>query len=378
MKIGFTTLGCDAGRSGIGRYAEALLKEFAAHREHSFRVYGHESESRDLQIDRAAFDWVAVSESWRKPIPSVLWHQAMLPRASRDLEVMFLPAGNRRLPWFSRVPTVSTVHDFSALHVSGKYDRAREFYIRKVLPALMRRLDYIITVSESTKKDIVEYCEISAARISVIPLAADHSSFYPGDREACKRRLHERYGLDRPFVLYISRIEHPGKNHVRLIQAFARLREKEHIPHELVLVGPDRERAEEVRAAAAKSSAADAIRFFGFVDGKDLRSFYTAADVFAFPSLYEGFGLPLLEAMSCGTPVVCSNLSSLPEVAGDAALLFDPTCEEEIAASIAGLLHHGNGRAEQIGRGLKRAAQFNWRHTADLTLKVLEQFAVKA
>jgi len=371
MKITMTTLGCDAGKSGIGRYAATLLEQWLGSGV-DIRVLGHDSERAQFVPPGRAVEWRSVPERWSKPVPSVFWHQAVLPWVTKGEDVLFLPAGNRRLPVRKTVPTVATVHDCSSLHIEGKYDRARDFYIKRVLPWLMQKLDHVITVSESTRLDLVNYCGVAPEKISVIPLAADHAVFFPRQRAMCKERLQGRYGLSKPFLLYISRIEHPGKNHVRLIHAFESLK-KQGFPHQLVFAGPDKERADEVRAAATASAFADDIRMVGPVPGEDLPHFYCAADVFVFPSLYEGFGLPLLESMACGTPVACSNLSSLPEVAGNCAQLFDPYDVDDMTNEISELLGESEeDRSGRVLRGLARAAEFNWERTAAETLKVLE------
>jgi glycosyltransferase involved in cell wall biosynthesis len=376
MNIGITTLGCDGGKSGIGRYAQNLLEQFSGFRDlHDFRVFGHDDECASFMQNTSGMNWNSVAPRWINPTASILWHQAKLPFLTRDLDVLFLPAGNRRLPLISAVPTVGTVHDLSSLHVEQKYDRVRDVYIKRVLPSLIRRLDHVLTVSDCTKQDIIRHCGVSPDSISVIPLAADSTRFYPENQDECLARLSLKYGLDRPFLLYISRIEHPGKNHIRLIKAFDDLKRREKIPHELVFVGPDKERAEEVHAAAAKSPNSDDIRFLGFVEDQDLRAFYNAAAVFVFPSLFEGFGLPILEAMSCGTPVACSNSSSLPEVAGNAAKVFDPFLERGMSDSIATLLNSHSERETLIERGLRRARGYTWQHTAQRTLLILFRIA---
>ena len=182
-------------------------------------------------------------------------------------------------------------------------------------------------------------------------------------------------GSEAPYILYISRIEHPGKNHVRLIEAFERFKDATALPHNLVLAGADRERAEEVHARAKASSQADRIVFTGFLRDEQLPHLYAGADLFVLPSLYEGFGLPLLEAMASGTPVACSNLSSLPEVAGEAADLFDPYQVDDMARAMKNILANPRQAAKLRERGQARAAQFSWRLTAEKTLEALETAA---
>lgn len=375
MKIVTTTLGCDAGLSGIGRYASTLLERWTYENE-DLSIHGHDSDRDAFIPSGRKVDWHSVPEYWKEPLPSVLWHQVMLPYLSRKADVLFLPAGNRRLPITYTVPSVGTVHDCSSFHVTGKYDRARDLYIQRVLPWMMQRLDHVITVSESTRQDLIGLCGVRPQDITVIPLAADASTFFPRDPEASALRLQQHFGITGPYLLYTSRIEHPGKNHVRLIAAFQNLKERHHIPHQLVFVGPDKERALEVHRAAALSPVSAHIVFTGSVPAADLPHLYSAADALIFPSLYEGFGLPVLEAMACGTVVACSDTSSMPEVAGHCAVLFDPEDPMEIARAILQLLSESQAdRSRRVRAGLLHVSRFSWHRTAASTLEVLHRTA---
>lgn len=380
MKVGITTGGADGGRSGIGSYVVNVLRQFAAlGSEHRFEVFGHLSDEALLGEAATGLPGRSVHEAWRGPLMNVAWHQTVLPLTARShgCDVLFLPAANRRIPVYSGCPTVGTVHDLSSLHVAGKYDPAREFYIRRVLPALYRRLTHVITESESTRRDLVEYAKVPEERITVIPLAADHATYYPRERAAARQFVADRHGLRAPFVLYAARIEHPGKNHVRLIAAFEEMVDRTGFAHDLVFVGPERERAEDVRAAARRSRYAGRIRFLGFVPTADLPWLYSAADLATLPSLYEGFGLPILEAMACGAPVACSNVSSLPEVAGGAAALFDPCDVRGMAGVLETLLNDDSRRAELGSLGRQRAGRFSWDRVGRQTIDVLEAAARK-
>lgn len=378
MNVGITTFGADGGKSGISQYVINLLNQFAlAENGAHFDVIVYEDEQSLFVPPAMHFTALCLSGRWRHPVLNIAWHQLALPRwcRKRGYDVLFLPAGNRRLPFSAPCPTVGTVHDFSSLHVEGKYDPARVLYITRVLPLFIRRLTRVLTVSESSKRDIVEYAGVPEDRVHVTPLAANRDLYYPRDRQSALARAVSKYGLRPPYILYISRIEHPGKNHVRLIRAFARLKESEALPHQLVLAGSDWMRADEVHGAAEMSGYADDIVFTGFVPTEDLPDLYCGADVFVFPSLYEGFGLPVLEAMCCGIPVACSNISSMPEVAGDAALLFDPYDEEAIEEALRELLTDPELRAYYAQRGLERSQRFTWSVTAARTLDVLRAAA---
>jgi len=378
MKIGISTFGGDGGKSGISQYIIQLMREFARQPgPDTFEVIGYREE-RDLFVPQSpAMLHLPFESNLHSPLRNVFWHQVSLPGLARrqKFDALFLPAGNRRLPITAPCPTVGTVHDFSSIHVPGKYDKARMIYILKVLPFLVRRLTHVLTVSESSKKDIVEYARVHENKVTVTPLAANPGVYFPRDPAEALAMLSPNCKVRPPYILYTSRLEHPGKNHARLIGAFAELKRKDKIPHQLVLAGSDWDRAAEVHLAAEQSGFAADILFTGFVSTQDLPLLMQAADVFVFPSLYEGFGLPILEAMACGTPVACSSISSMPEVAGDAGILFDPYDEGSIAAAIRSIITQSDLRKRIAARGLERSKLFSWSATTARTLEVLRSVA---
>lgn len=380
MRIGITTFGGDGGKSGISRYIITLLKELQRYSdEHSFEILTYESEKSIFIPKDSNFSCRCFSEKWRSPVKNIFWHQACLPRHAKKYDIMFLPAANRRLPAFCATKTVGTVHDFSSIHVAKKYNLARDVYIKKVLPFLVRRLDYVLTVSESSKKDIVEFAKVPEDRVTVTPLGADENTYRPLDKEMAHREVAKSYKIgSAPYILYISRIEHPGKNHANLIRAFELCKKNHDVPHKLLLAGSDWSRAEEVKAIAANTSCKDDILFTGFVKDELLPFLYNGCDVFAFPSLYEGFGLPVLEAMSCKVAVACSNISSLPEVAGNAALMFDPYNVEDMYAKMYSIISNPDVKERCIAEGWQQAQKFRWSLTAQKTMEVFTKiFAEK-
>jgi len=315
-----------------------------------------------------------VSELARPAAANVAWHGAVLPSWCRRhrWDVVLATAANRRLPFGLSCPTVGVVHDLAAARVAGKYSGSRQLYVSRVVPRLVPRLTQVITVSEASRADILALCDVDPARVHVVPNGVDHAAFHPGDRDRARWAL-RALGFFKPFILYVARIEHPGKNHVTLIEAFGDLKRRTGLPHELVLVGADWNGATRVRADASRSPVADDIRFAGFVPGDMLPTFYQAADAVAFPSLYEGFGLPVLEAMASGVPVTCANTSSLPEVAGSAALLFEPTDAGQLSAHLERLLTDAVEAVARRAAGLARAQAYSWAGTAARTLDILKR-----
>lgn len=376
MRVGLVTFGGDGGKSGISQYIIKLIEQFDQISSNiEFEVVVYQDEQSIFIPAGSKIGSYCLSSALRNPIINLAWFQIGLPGFCfrRGYDVLFLPAANRRAPFWAPCPTVGTVHDFSGVHVSEKYDPARMFFIKKITPALIKRLDMILTVSECSKTDIVDFCKISPDRVVVTPNGVDLDTYCPGKKDEAIEILRQKYQISSPYILYVSRIEHPGKNHVRLIKAFNILKAKLGIPHQLILAGSKWSRAEEVYEIASESPYRDDILFLGFVANQDLPSLYRGADLFVFPSLFEGFGMPILEAMACGTPTICSNISSMPEVAGDAALLFDPHDEQDICDAMMKMISNGHLTDELIKKGLDRSQQFSWRNTALKTLEVINR-----
>lgn len=378
MKIGLCATASDGGLSGISVYMRAMVRwlpELGAG--HAFELIADE---RDLDYLSPAPDTsvVPLEGHLARPLRNILWHQLELPLLARrrGYDVVLLLAANRRVPLWCPCPAVGTVHDLSSFHVDGKYDPVRDLYVRRVLPGLIHRLAHVITVSEASRRDIVERCAVPASRVAVIPHGIDRDRFSPGDAARAREAL-APFGVRAPFLVYVSRVEHPGKNHVGLIDAFDRLKARG-APHQLVLAGADRERADEVHARAAASPFARDIRFLGFTPDPLVPELYRAADALVFPSLYEGFGLPVLEAMACGAPVLCSGVSSLPEVGGAAARYFDPRAPDRIAEALEEVTADAGVRERLARASLARAAEFSMEAAARRTLAVLEETAQRA
>jgi glycosyltransferase involved in cell wall biosynthesis len=263
------------------------------------------------------------------------------------------------LPPATRCRSVVTIHDCIHLmfpqYLPGSL---AHLYARASMWSAVRKADRIMTVSEASKRDILKFFDIPAEKVAVIYNAIDERFLAEPDAERMDR-IRQRYQLDHPFLLYVGNIK-PHKNLERLVEAFARVRASGFDDLRLVIVGDRLSKYPPVRQAVHRHRLDKEVRFLGFQPYDTLAVFYRLARAFVFPSLYEGFGLPPLEAMACGTPVVTSNISSLPEVAGGAAVLVDPYDPESIADGITRAISDDTLRDDLVRRGLARSRDFSW------------------
>lgn len=370
MNIGFSTSVVQRGRSGVAQYVFALLRAFRAQAGmHRFTLFVLEDDRPLFDFAARAMDIVTVPERYRPPVADIAWHQTELPALAQQLglEVLHVPS-YRRMLWAAPCARVTTIHDLAAFHVANKYDWARTFYGRVVARRLARRQERIIAVSQTTARDLEHFFGVPREKVTVVPNGLDHDRFRPAPAEEARAWAAAR-GVDRPFFLYVSRLEHPGKNHVRLIEAFERFKLRTASDWQLVLGGSDWHGAEVIHRTIERSPHAADIRRLGFVGDADLPRWYQAAGAFVYPSLFEGFGFPPLEAMACGCPVACSPRGALAETVGDAAAIVDPEDIEGLEWELTRLATNGAWRATLRAAGLKHAAAYQWHRTAAATLE---------
>jgi glycosyltransferase involved in cell wall biosynthesis len=275
-------------------------------------------------------------------------------------------------PPFAPCPVVTTIHDLSFEHLPETFKRRSRAQLRLTVRRTARKAALILTLSEFSRRDIIETYAVDPERVIVTPAAAP-THFKPVADDAELKKIRERYGISANYLLSLGSIQ-PRKNLTRLIEAFLWLRTSRpasRLP-QLVIAGKRGWLDDEVFRAAQQDGLNESVKFIGYVPEGDLEALYSGAMCFVYPSYFEGFGLPVLEAMQCGAAVIAGNQTSLPEVAGDAALLFDPFDTRALGEAIARVIDDPDYRAELRGRGLKRAAEFSWIDTARLTLKAYE------
>jgi glycosyltransferase involved in cell wall biosynthesis len=376
MRIGISTSVVQRGKTGIAQYLFGLLRglmEVAL--ENEYVLFVLDEDAPLLAFAREAMQIVRVPESVRSPVRDIAWHQTELPRLARQmhLDVLHVPS-YRRMVWTSPCPTVATIHDLAPFHVNRKYDWKRMLYGRVVARRLAHRQDAIIAISQNTARDIATYFGVPENKIEVIHNGIDHSEFFPASAGDARKQV----GIEQPFLLYVARLEHPGKNHVRLIEAFNQFKQATGSDWQLVLGGSDWTGAEHIHRAIKESPCARDIRTLGFVPAEKLLALYRAASVFVYPSLYEGFGMPPLEAMACGCPVISSTGGALREMVGDAGILVKPHDTAGLARELGRIATDSALREQLRTAGLAHARQFTWQAAARATANVYARAAKRA
>lgn len=378
MRIGFSTSVIQRGQTGIAQYVFSLLQALARHKEHDFVLFVLEQDLPLFEFARPQMKIVPVPERYRSPTRDILWHQTELPRLARahQLDVAHVPS-YRRMLWRSPCPRVATIHDLAAFHVARKYDWKRMIYGRVVAAYLARRQEELIAVSKNTAQDMAKFWHIPAGRVTVIHHGIDLQRFAPREVRPEPTASRLRFGLQQPFFLYVARLEHPGKNHVRLIHAFEQFKMETRSPWQLVLAGSDWHGAEVIHETVAQSWARRDIRTLGFVSASELPLLYQDASVFVYPSLHEGFGFPALEAMASGCPVLCSSRGALKEVVGDVAVIADPEDVDALKNEMVRLASDEELRTRLAHVGIGWSKQFDWARAAEKTLGVYHRASLK-
>jgi glycosyltransferase involved in cell wall biosynthesis len=361
--------------AGIGRFVRGLVSGLAnLDRENDYvLVYARPNNSVHAQFPEAR-NFVRRQLPLSQRALDVIWHRLKLPLPadllSGAVDVFHSP--DFVLPPVRDAVRVLTVHDLAFLLRPECADARLRDYLEQAVPRSVRRADFVLADSENTRNDVVCLLGVEPERVEVVPGGVE-PSFCPIADPAVLAELRGRLRIgEAPYILTVGVIE-PRKNHRRLFEAYRLLRDRRDLPHRLVVVGRKGWLWEEIIDVAESSPYRDDIHLVGFVADEDMPALYSAAEVFALPSLYEGFGLPPLEAMACGTPVVVSNSSSLPEVVGDTGLLVDPSDADSLAAALELVLLDEPLRADLRSRALARAATFTWPAAAAKLLAVYQR-----
>ena len=357
-------IGCHL--TGNEVYIRNLLKEFARLDQDS-QVVAYISKPRAPEYVPERFQTRWVSEN---PYKRLAWDIPQhLKQDKPDLLHVQYTA-----PLRTSVPLVVTIHDVSYLELPEYFTRFRALQLKLTVKDTVERAAKILTPSEFSKRAIVRHYGIEEERVVVVPNAVS-SRFRPVDRATARIAVEICLGVKGPYVLTVGDLQ-PRKNHLGLLSAFEKVMQANpKLTHRLVFVGKETWYSAKLHQAVAASSVADRVHFAGFVDDADLVDFYGACELFVYPSFYEGFGLPILEAMACGRAVACSNSTAMPEVADSAALLFDPHNSDEMAQAMGDILVDAELRARLERLGQQHAASFSWQKSAALTLNAYYEVA---
>jgi glycosyltransferase involved in cell wall biosynthesis len=301
----------------------------------------------------------------------MVWMQTLAPRMLRQLRADVVHFTNGMVPLASPIPTVVTIHDMSLTMYPRYHPPRRVLLNRPLVDLAVRRADAIITVSESAKRDILRLYGLEPHHVHVVHEAAA-PSFQPVCSPSVLERVRQRYQLSDRIILYVGTIE-PRKNLPKLIEGFAKRRRSGELPHQLVCVGPYGWLSRDVDDLIERLDIERAIQFTGYVPFEDLPALYSLAEMFVFPSIYEGFGLPVIEAMACGTPVITGHVAALTEVGGGAIEHVDRLDADSLGAAIVRLASNRHRRDELSALGRQRAQAFSWERAARETLKVYQQ-----
>ncbi|HPG41016.1 MAG TPA: glycosyltransferase family 1 protein [bacterium] len=370
-RVAINALVLNKHSGGLGRYITHLLKYFLD-REVGFEPVVYVAEN----YDGCAGDILAhpavrtVPAPADNPIKRIIMEPLVWPHILvRDkIDLFFSP--HSYIPSGVKIPAVVTIHDLGFYHNPQQYTFLRVNYLRHKIKQSARRAKKIIAISEFTRRDLIETLHLSPDKIEVIYQGLDREHFTRACNDAEKERIRARYHLPAQYILSVGHLE-PRKNYVRLIQAFARLKNAYHLPHSLVIVGQENWQFQEIYRQVQECNLQSSVIFTKFIDTEDLPAVYAMASIFVTASTFEGFGYTPLESMVCGTPVAAANKSSLPEITGDAAVLFDPYNVQDIADKIYRLAVDQLLQKQLTTKGFENSERFDWQRCCAQTAGLL-------
>ena len=367
LRIAFDIHSIGQNATGNETYAEGLLHAFQAARPADCEIHFYHTGARFADVDKEQFHRLRPAWPYVR-IPLVTPFRLLLDRMDMAHFQYFAPP-------LSPCPTVLTVHDLSFERHPEFFDPIMTIRMRTIMPYMVRRARRLNAVSEATRADLVELYGVAPERVSVIHNGVSTEFTPMADTVRIARALGD-VGIAGPYIMCVGNLG-VRKNQRRLVRAYARLL-REHDPcHDLVLVGKPSFGADEVMREIERLGLRGRVHVLGFVTREQLLCLYNQAIFTVYPSLFEGFGLPLVESMACGTPVITSTLSCMPEIAGGAALLVDPLDESALCTAMAHLLGSEEERRRLRGLGLARSRQFSWAASAALTLEVYRKAALQ-
>jgi len=378
MKILIDASGIVNETTGVGQYSLQLLNALS---EIDTKNEYHICLQKKLNVNHPIFNlknkqnFFFIRDDVSVIGPKKQFYYYKLFRKNR-IEFDLLHSLNSELPFFNSIKSVVTFHDLKYIkypYFLNKFSKIKSKYLKYTMIKGAEKANKIIAVSQSTKKDIIHLLGIEEGKIAVIHEASNLGVYYRKNDDVLNGDILKKYSIQKPYFLYVGE-KRPHKNLEGLIKAFAIFKEKYDSRNSfLVLTGKKYSTYHEYITTAENLGVKDRLIFTGFIPEEHLKAIYSEAEILLLLSFYEGFGIPILEAMECGIPVITSNISSMPEVAGEAALLVDPNNIQEIAEAMNNIVSSKTLRKQLIESGLKRVKQFSWERTARQTLKVYNE-----
>lgn len=360
-------------KTGIGKTLENIIIELLKIDNDNNYILFYNKDNLDYlkYIDGKRIIGKKVNVSKNSPILNILWHQFILPfrLIKNAVHILYIP--NVTLFIIKICKTIVVIHDMIEFNVENKFSKIRMLYRKYAVPLTAKRADHIITVSHNSKSDIVKFCKVDHQKITVIYNGVDNS--FKKMINGSEKNVLNKYSILSPYILYVGTIDHPGKNSISLIQAFAIIN-KYRPDYKLVLVGNPGYGYKKILNEIKELNITNNVIIPGYVKDDDLPSIYNGATLFACFSLYEGFGLPLVEAMACGVPILASNRSSFPEIVGDMDLLVDPCNINQIVEKILHLINNKKYYKKIELKSLKQANLFSWEKAAKKTLDMFNSY----
>lgn len=353
--------------TGIGTYTFQIIKHMLENdNDNSYLLYWWGENYKHLYRDNVTISMA--SKKHRKFFEEHFFPQSL---KNNNMDIYHVPQNGIGMPQRKSCSYISTIHDLIPYIMPETVGKGYLKRFITAMPYIVQNSDTIITVSEFSKKDIMRIFNVDEEKIKVTPLAAEEY-FKPIDRETAKFFLKSKYNIDTNYILYVGGFS-SRKNVRSLLIAYSRIYESLSKDYKILILGSASDQHSYLMTLCESLNISDKVIFTGYVPYEDLPYFYNSCSVFVYPSLYEGFGLPPLEAMSCRVPVITSNVSSIPEVVGDAALLINPFDTEELKNALEKVLENPSISEDLSTRGYERSKLFNWEKTADSTLKIYEE-----
>ena len=373
MKIAIDVRTLNKPISGIGYYVQSLiagLNKYESPYEYFF--LSNEQDTLNEIAKNPKFRYMKNTFSHENHLLGDLWEQTILPLRLSARGISIFHGPSYLIPALKKgFKTIATIHDIAFLLYPHLEPLKFRVYLRYMIKTIAKSSDLIITVSENTKSDLINVLKVPEKKIRVIPLAVNERYY---KLEQKNDEIIKKFNINKKYLLFVGDL-HPRKNIPKLFEAFSSLPDKIKKEYQIVVVGARKWSFEKVEKSLIKHHLTTKVVFTGYLNEDDILQLYNSADIFVFPSLYEGFGLPVLEAMSCGLPVIASKVSSIPEIAGNAAILIDPNNSEELAAAIIALVDNSGLRQEKIEAGFKQANLFSIKKMTEETVKVYKELA---